>query len=222
MPAAAAPGAPPSPWVGYAAALVFVGAAVLARRMLEPWLGGEVPLTLFILAVTASAWIGGGGPGLLATLASLIAAHVLSVKPHDTLPVTPAGYSAQMALLALAGTAISVINEKRRTATWRAEDAAFQVERRGAELLASQARFRRIVETAQEGIWHVDAEGRTVYANQHLATMLGYRPEELLGRSAFDLVPEEDLAQARESWSRRQTGQSGQEELRFQIGRVHV
>jgi PAS domain S-box-containing protein len=165
--------------------------------------------------VIASAWIGGVGPGLLATLASIVATHHLSIKPHDTLPITPSGYVICLALLALTGTAISVISEKRRRAAVRAQDAADQAEHRGAELARSQARFRRIVETAQEGIWHIDADGRTVYANQHLATMLGYRPEELLGRSAFDLVPEEDLARAREAWSRREQGQADQTEFRF-------
>jgi PAS domain S-box-containing protein len=175
-----------------------------------------------VLAITASAWIGGVGPGLLATLASIGVAHYFAIQPHDTLPVTPAGYAIRLALLGLAGIAISVISEKRRRAVAHAVDAAARAERRGAELAQSQARFRQIVETAQEGIWHIDAEGRTVYANQHLAAMLGYRPEELLGRSAFDLVPEEDLARAREAWSQRAQGEASHTEFRFRHKDGHL
>ena len=189
--------------------------AVLAIWLLQPILGTDVPLTLFVLAVAASAWIGGVGPGLFATLASVVAAHVLSVKPHAVVPITAAGYSLRILLFAITGIAISVISETRRRAAARASDAAAQAERKGAELVQSQARFRRIVETAQEGIWHVDAAGTTVYANQHLADMLGFQTGELVGRSAFDLIPEEDVARARAAWARRMGGEQGRSEFRF-------
>jgi PAS domain S-box-containing protein len=183
--------------------------------LLQPILGTDVPLSLFVLAVAASAWIGGVGPGLFATLVSIAVAHVLSVRPHGNLPITHAGYGLRLALFAVVGCAVTFINEKRRRAALRAEDATEQAASRREELIESQARFRRIVETAQEGIWHVDAGGRTVYANQHLADMLGYRPEELMGGTAFDLIPEEDLPRAREAWARRRDGRSEPDEFRF-------
>jgi PAS domain S-box-containing protein len=192
-----------------------VAGAVLLVWLLQPILGTDVPLTLFVLAVAASAWIGGVGPGLFATLASVVAAHVLSVKPHALVPITAAGYSLRLLLFAITGIAISVISETRRRAAARAIDAAARAERKGAELVQSQARFRRIVETAQEGIWHVDASGTTVYANQHLADMLGFQTEELVGRSAFELIPEEDVARARAAWSRRLGGEQERTEFRF-------
>jgi PAS domain S-box-containing protein len=192
-----------------------VGAAAGIGWLLAPALGAGVPLMLFILAVTASAWLGGVGPGLLATLVSILAAQVLSLQPQNVVPITHLGHAIRIVLFGLAGISISVISETRRRAAARADDAVTQAEQRGAELARSEARFRRIVETAQEGIWHIDAEGTTVYANLHLAEMLGYRPEELLGRSAFDLVPEEDLAHAREAWSRRTQGRAEKQEFRF-------
>ena len=188
---------------------------MLVVWLLQPILGTDVPLTLFVLAAAASAWIGGGGPGLFATLASVVAAHLLSVKPHAVVPITPAGYSLRLLLFAITGITISVISETRRRAAARASDAAAQAERRGAELIRSQVQFRRIVETAQEGIWHIDAEGKTVYANQHLSDMLGYGPDELHGRSAFDLVPQEDMARAHAAWSRRMGGAPERTEFRF-------
>jgi PAS domain S-box-containing protein len=211
-----------SPWVTYPAAVASVGAAILVLRALQPLLGGSVPVTIFVLAVAASAWMGGMGPGLLATVASLVAVHLLSLKPDSVFAVTPSSYIVRLTLFALAGGAISMISETRRRATARAEDAAAQAEQRAEELSQSQARFRRIVETAQEGIWHIDGEGRTVYANQHLAEMLGYRTEELVGGSAFDLVPEEELERAREAWTRRTDGKAERVEFRFRHKDGHV
>jgi PAS domain S-box-containing protein len=113
------------------------------------------------------------------------------------------------------GLTISLVSETRRRALRRAREAAEQTERRSQELQDSEARFRRIVETSQEGIWQVDAEGQTVYANQRLADMLGYPPGEMIGRSAFDFVSAEDLGRAREAWERHRHGDADRIELRF-------
>ncbi|HEV2851559.1 MAG TPA: ATP-binding protein [Thermoanaerobaculia bacterium] len=84
-----------------------------------------------------------------------------------------------------------------------------------AALRESQERYRRIVETALEGIWAIDAEGRTTYANPRMAEMLGYTVEELLGRNAFDLAHREDIATAQEEWDQRQRGVASRPEFRF-------
>ena len=47
----------------------------------------------------------------------------------------------------------------------------------------SDERYRRIVETAQEGILVGDRDGRLVFVNQKMADMLGYTREEIIGRS---------------------------------------
>ena len=49
-------------------------------------------------------------------------------------------------------------------------------------LRESEERFRSLAETAHEGIWLVDREARTVFANARLAEMLGTRPDALAGR----------------------------------------
>jgi PAS domain-containing protein len=40
-------------------------------------------------------------------------------------------------------------------------------------LRASEERYRSIVETANDGIWLVDAENKTTFMNLHMAQMLG-------------------------------------------------
>lgn len=42
--------------------------------------------------------------------------------------------------------------------------------------------YREIVETAQEGIWVVNSTGVTTFANQRLASMLGFMVEEMVGQ----------------------------------------
>jgi PAS domain S-box-containing protein len=59
-------------------------------------------------------------------------------------------------------------------------------------LAQSESRYRRIVETANEGIWAVDANWRTTYINAVMAAILGATPEELAGRSVADFLFAED------------------------------
>ncbi|MEQ9030073.1 MAG: PAS domain S-box protein, partial [Aggregatilineales bacterium] len=61
-------------------------------------------------------------------------------------------------------------------------------------LQASEEKYRQIVETAQEGIWIIDAENRTSFVNPKMAEMLGYSIEEMLGTSIFDYMDEEGQA----------------------------
>jgi PAS domain S-box-containing protein len=67
-------------------------------------------------------------------------------------------------------------------------------ERKRAEerLRESEERFRSIVEATNEWIWSMDIDGRHTYSNPSVKNILGYRPEELLGRNSLDYLHEED------------------------------
>lgn len=77
-----------------------------------------------------------------------------------------------------------------------------------AALRKSEEEFRRIVETAQEGIVAADANGAITLINRRGAEMLGYTPEELAGRPLESIVAEADLADHRARFVRRQNGEA--------------
>ena len=52
----------------------------------------------------------------------------------------------------------------------------------------SERRYRQIVETAQEGIWLVDKDLRTLFANQKMHEILGYSPEEMADKGMLECV----------------------------------
>ena len=62
------------------------------------------------------------------------------------------------------------------------------VEDRTADLAAAEERSRLILDSAGEGIFGTDAEGRVTFANPAGMAMIGFAPEELLGRSIHPLV----------------------------------
>ena len=84
-----------------------------------------------------------------------------------------------------------------------------------AALRESEERYRRIVETALEGIWAIDAQGNTTYANPRMAEMLGYTVEELIGRNAFDLAHKDEGDPAQQEWDQRRQGVASRPEFRF-------
>jgi PAS domain S-box-containing protein len=61
-----------------------------------------------------------------------------------------------------------------------------------AEKRRTELRFQLMVETAQEGVWMIDAERRTTYVNRYAAELLGYTPEEILGRHLFEFIYQEE------------------------------
>jgi PAS domain S-box-containing protein len=71
--------------------------------------------------------------------------------------------------------------------------AKVQVERRQAEAMlgASAQRHRTILQTAMDGFWLADTQGRLLEVNQTYCRMSGYSEQELLTKWIFDLeVPE--------------------------------
>jgi PAS domain S-box-containing protein len=59
-------------------------------------------------------------------------------------------------------------------------------------LRASEERYRRIVETATEGIWAVDENSATTFVNAQMARMVGYSAEEMIGMQMGKFVGEAD------------------------------
>jgi len=91
------------------------------------------------------------------------------------------------------------------------------IERKQQEeaLKQSEARFRTIVETANEGIWAMNKEMKTTIVNQRMLDMLGYAEEEMLGRKVSDFMPASDLNDHNSKMNERQQGKAGHYERNF-------
>lgn len=59
-----------------------------------------------------------------------------------------------------------------------------------ASLLAVERRFQDLVENTSDWIWELDTQGRYLYSNPVVERILGYRPDEIIGRTWYDLFPE--------------------------------
>ncbi|HEY3416349.1 MAG TPA: PAS domain S-box protein [Armatimonadota bacterium] len=61
-------------------------------------------------------------------------------------------------------------------------------------LRENQEKFRALVENTNDWVWEVNAEVVYTYASPRICELLGYAPEEVVGRTPFDLMPPEEAA----------------------------
>lgn len=59
-------------------------------------------------------------------------------------------------------------------------------------LRRSEERFRALVETSTDWIWEIDENGIYRYVSPHVQDLLGFLPEEVLGRTPLDFMPPDE------------------------------
>lgn len=62
---------------------------------------------------------------------------------------------------------------------------------------ASRERLQELVEALRDWVWEVDADWRYTYVSPQVRDLLGYEPEEMLGRTRFDFMVPEDAQRLR-------------------------
>jgi PAS domain S-box-containing protein len=67
-----------------------------------------------------------------------------------------------------------------------------EIKRTQQALRASEERLRSLLETTHDWIWELDEHFRFTYTSPQVRTLLGYEPQELLGRTPLDLMPAEE------------------------------
>ena len=112
--------------------------------------------------------------------------------------------------------ALPVTDDFNRIVRWYGTCTDIDDKRHAEELLRrSEAKFRGIVEAANEGIWILDEEARILFVNPQMAEMLGYTPSEILGQFKWDLLFEEDLETVKALFDRRRQGLNDKSDVRF-------
>ncbi|HEX9019872.1 MAG TPA: PAS domain S-box protein [Nitrospirota bacterium] len=79
----------------------------------------------------------------------------------------------------------------------------------------SEKRYRLLIENLQEGIWLIDTDGNTTFANQSMAQMLGYSIEEMLGRNLLSFMDERGKTISMQLLKKRRQGVKEQHDFEF-------
>ena len=87
--------------------------------------------------------------------------------------------------------------------------------KREEALRESESKYRRIVDTANEGIWVTDKNLHISFANEMMLQMLGYSREEVIGRDISSFVFKEDMPDHVKKMEARRRGLEEQYERRW-------
>ncbi len=79
----------------------------------------------------------------------------------------------------------------------------------------SEAWYRQIVESAQEGVWTIDEREKTNFVNKKMAEILGYAPEEMMGKGLYDFMDDAGRAYAIACMERRRRGSKENLDIRY-------
>jgi len=71
---------------------------------------------------------------------------------------------------------------------------ASELDRQESEqaLRVSELKFRTFVETTRDWVWEVDERAVYTYASPRIREILGYEPEDVIGKTPFDLMPPDE------------------------------
>ena len=173
----AAPAAAVQTAFGYLVALSSTAGALALSLALEPRIGGN-SFALLFAAVMLSAWYGGLGPGLLATVLGGLAADYYFEVPLYSLRVTSPQTGLRLTLFVLVAVFISSLSSRLRSARAAADAARREAERAAA-----------IIASSQDAIVGVDPAGRITEWNQGAAELFGREAGEVLGQPIAILQP---------------------------------
>lgn len=81
------------------------------------------------------------------------------------------------------------------------------------KLERSENRYRKLVETMNEGIGSIDPDGKIIYVNNKIYEMFGMSREELLGLHCFEFLDDENRQIFRKQARRHKKGNSGPYEI---------
>jgi PAS domain S-box-containing protein len=207
-------GAPPAPrpfLLRYGVAVLAVEFALVFKLAVGEVIGRETPFLVFFTAVIVSAWIGGLGPGLLATVLTALVGDYFFLDPLFSFPdleknvrfgvfllegaiITWLTWSRQRAEKALRrehGNLERLVRERTARLTQAnvvLEEEISQRKRFGQALQASEEQARLIVDTAYDAFVAINGEGVITDWNRRAEIAFGWSRDEALGRPLEETI----------------------------------
>ncbi|RMG35224.1 MAG: EAL domain-containing protein [Gammaproteobacteria bacterium] len=86
-----------------------------------------------------------------------------------------------------------------------------------ARLAISEQRHRFIIENSPDIIYMLDATGHFTFINERISQVLGYRPDEMIGRHFLELLPLEDQERIGHAFNERRTGKRATQNLEMRL-----
>lgn len=194
-PAYIGPLIPDQAWpLRYLAAIVVVAVTVAMRAGLAPMLGTQAPLLPFVLSVFVSAYLGGRGPALLASLLTPLAATIwFTAWPNDAPPMQ---WVAHVLFFLLVGALAAVLMGELQRSVQAHRVAALAAAEHAERAQESAAHMRLITDAMPALISYIGTDRIYRFANRlyerwfpvPAGTVTGRHVRDVLGEEAYELI----------------------------------
>jgi PAS domain S-box-containing protein len=142
------------PWaLRYLPALLFTAGATGLKLLWWSQLEREFPFAFFYTATVASAWLGGFGPGLAATLLATAFARYFFIEPTHSLDVASPVEAARVSLFIAEGITISFLTAQLPEARRLASEAKEQMKHYGQRLWKGSEDARALRTISRDVTW---------------------------------------------------------------------
>jgi PAS domain S-box-containing protein len=160
-------------------AVLATGLSLVLRLSFGSWLGQYAPHMTFFPAVILSAYLGGLGPGLLATVLGAASGAYVLLGPQSAPSTGESGEVYALGLFVLAGGVISALTDS--------------LHRSGARIAASERRYAVTLASIGDAVIATDNQARVSFLNPVAEALTGWPAADALGRQleeVFRLINE--------------------------------
>ncbi len=112
--------------------------------------------------------------------------HRIELSTHDEIERLAEGFNRMAAKL---GDSHARLEQKVVERTETLAEEILVRERAEKALLESEQKFRSLVDSTSEWVWELDRAGAYVFTSGKVKDLLGYEPEEIIGRTPFEFMP---------------------------------
>jgi PAS domain S-box-containing protein len=146
----------------YLSVLLFISTATCLKLLAFGDLERALPFTFYYAAIAASAWVGGLGPGLAATLLSSLAARFFFLLPRHSLMAVSQLNAERLGLFLFEGILISALSAMYPRARHLADQAIEQMRQYSQRMQRSMQDIRALRLTSKDLIWEWDPASNRV------------------------------------------------------------
>ena len=174
----------------YGIAVTAIGLTYSIKPLIESWVGEGPPLLLFLPAVTVAAWVGGLGPGLLATVVSALVCSYFYFPPLGSLAIHVPNDAFRLVVFVVEGILISTLMETLHGARRKSEASTREAKRYQEVSRRGEEKLRAILDNSLAVVFLKDAAGRYILLNRRFEERFHRAARDALGKTDHDLFPQ--------------------------------
>jgi two-component system, LuxR family, sensor kinase FixL len=168
----------------YGLAVLSVTLAVASALLLQRF---ELRESLFLIAIAATVWFGGMGPGLLAIVLSDLSIDYFFLPPIYSISLD-LSHVPYFVVFTLFGLSISWLSASRRHAEQYLRQARNELQRKVAEQIGELREQASLLDLTHDTIFVRNADDAITYWNRGAEELYGWKAEEALGKTTHQLL----------------------------------